>query len=153
VPEVDALEVAGVGEGTSILSGDLVRDLVARNEDVIEALETRLAEIERLAAEAERAVRAHPALAKVDPEVARGMIPDPPVPVVIDDGRPRTTVVQRPRYPAPGPVATSTPTRGVVGAPRVEEPPGVVGRLVQSHWWWRIGIALVAAALVILKVG
>jgi hypothetical protein len=152
VPEVDALEVAGVGEGTSILSGELVRDLVARNEDVIEALETRLTEIERLAAEAERAVRSHPALAKVDPEVARGLIPDPPVPAVIDDGRLRTTVVQRPRYPAPGPVATSTPTPGVV-APRVEVPPGVVGRFVQSHWWWRIGIALVVVALIILKVG
>jgi hypothetical protein len=152
VPEVDLLELARVGEGTSILTGDLVRDLVARNEDVIEALETRLAEIERLAAEAERAVRAHPALAKVDPEVARGMIPDPPVPAVIDDGRPRTTVVERPRYPVPGPVATSTPIRGVV-APQVEVPSGVVGRLVQSHWWWRIGIALVVVALIILKVG
>ena len=80
------------------------------------------------------------------------MIPDPPVPAVIDDGRPRTTVVQRPRYPAPDPRATSMPARGVV-TPRVEVPPGVVGRIIQSHWWWRIGIALVVVALIILKVG
>ena len=152
MPEVDALEVAGVGEGTSILSGDLVRDLVARNEDVIEALETRLAEIEHLAADAERRVRDHPALALLEPEDVRDLVPNPPVAAVIDDGRPRTTVVQRPRSPAPVPAATSTPARGVV-APRVKVPAGVVGRIVQSHWWWRIGIAVVVVSLIILKVG
>jgi hypothetical protein len=114
-----------VGEGTSILSGELVRDLVARNEDVIEALETRLPEIERLAAEAERAVRAPPALAKVDPEVARGIIPDPPLPAVIDNGRARTTVVQRPRDPA-HPGRGGTTGRGAIGRRRTPHPVALV---------------------------
>jgi hypothetical protein len=30
---------------------------------------------------------------------------------------------------------------------------GLTGRLMTSHWWWRIGIAIVLVALVLVKFG
>jgi hypothetical protein len=142
------LAVVGIDDDADVLSGDLVRDLVTRNEEEIEALLARLDAAERLAATTERSVRQHPAFAFLDPDEATRLVPGPPGPVIVDDGRPQTTVVPRslpPACAAGGSVEFARPSR--------ERPKGFVGRLTTSHWWWRIGIALVAVALLIIKVG
>ena len=155
MPDVRGLEAVGIDDDASVLPGDLVRDLVNRNEEAIEALVARANEIEARAEAAEQSVREHPALALLDPDEAARIVVEPPEPTVVDDGRPKTTVVHRPSRnsssgaPPDGSVATTGPT-----APAGESAPtGFLGRLATSHWWWRIGIALVLVAFLLLKFG
>ena len=142
-----------------MLPGDLVRELVTRHEEEIEALVARADEAEARADAAERAVREHPAFALLDPDEATRLVPEPPEPVDVDDGRPRTTVVERSPANRSGAVRSpsgATPTPGSSPAPAAtspDVPPGFVARITTSHWWWRIGIALVAIALLLLKFG
>ena len=152
MPEVDRLAAAGLEDAPDVLPGDLVRDLVNRNEEEIESLLARLAEVEAGAGAAEREVRDHPGLAALDPDIVADLVPEPAEPA-IDPSRPRTTVVRR---SAPGdPVERAGRERGTptptTAAP--DPPTGLVGRLTTSHWWWRIGIVLVLVALALLKFG
>jgi hypothetical protein len=155
VPDVRSLEAVGTDGDAAVLPGDLVRDLVNRNEDAIEALVARANEIEARAEAAERAVREHPGLALLDPAEASRLVTETPEPAVVDDGRPRTTVVNRPSYNTPaGAPRDGAPTRVGTGAPAGESAStGFFGRLATSHWWWRIGIALVLVAVLLLKFG
>lgn len=154
MPETSRLDAAGLADAPDVLPGDLVRDLVNRNEDEIETLLARLAETEVLAEEAEWAVRAHPGLALVAPDVAERLLPQPGAPDPdIGADRPRTTVVTR---GAPGPTArgrNGATTAHAAPSPAAGASRGFVGRLTTSHWWWRIGIGLVLVAVVLLKVG
>jgi len=150
VAEVDRLAVAGLGDAPDVLPGDLVRDLVTRNEEEIESLLARLAEVEDRAEAAERDVRGHPGLTLLDPEVAADLVPEPAAPEV-DPDRPRTTVVRRAGTDAPAP-RSGARTRASAAEP-VPTGTGLAGRVTTSHWWWRIGIVLVLVALALLKFG
>ena len=150
--EVTGLEGVAVYDGASVLSGDVVRALVTSHEEELEALVTRAEEIEHEADAAERAVRDHPGFALLDPDEAARLVPVPTTPEPVDDGRPRTTVVQRSTPEARVGARTERSARPPVGA-QDDHRPGFFGRLGTSHWWWRIGIALVVVALVLLKVG
>jgi len=150
--DVAGLDGVAVDDGASVLSGDVVRALVTRHEEELEALVVRAEEIESEAEAVERAVREHPGFALLDPDEAARLVPVPPVPGPVDDGRPRTTVVQRSAPEAPAGARTERSARPPVGA-QDDLRPGFFGRLGTSHWWWRIGIALVVVALVLLKVG
>jgi hypothetical protein len=156
VPDVQSLEAVGIDDDASVLPGDLVRDLVNRNEEAIEALVARANDIEAAAEAAERSVREHPAVALLDPAEAARLLVETPEPAVADDGRPRTTVVHRSSRDTP----TVAPVDGSVAAPVATgvragdtAPTGFFGRLATSHWWWRIGIALVLVAFLLLKFG
>lgn len=126
--------------------GEIVRDLVARNEEAIADLEARLTLAEAEAAASERAVRRHPALVLLPPDEARQLLPAAP---------------RGPRPPSPGAttVVRRAPTAPAAAAPpsatpAPDGPPLSLGsRLVRSHWWWRVGIVLVLVAVVLLKVG
>ena len=150
--DADRLAASGLEDAPDVLPGDLVRDLVNRNEEEIESLLARLTEIESEAEVAEWDVRAHPGLALLDPDVAADLVPEPVAPDV-DPDRPRTTVVRRAALDAPA----VRPGRrsGAVTSPTAPAatPTGLVGRLTTSHWWWRIGIVLVLVALVLVKFG
>jgi len=152
VPDVTGLEGVAVDEGASALSGDVVRALVTRHEEELEALVARAEELENEAAAAERAVREHPGFALLDPDEAARLIPAPPAPGPVDDDRPRTTVVQRASPEVATGARSDRSTRPPAEAQDATRP-GFFGRLGTSHWWWRIGIALVVVALVLLKVG
>jgi hypothetical protein len=149
VAETDRLDATGPADTPDVLPGDLVRDIVTRNEEEIESLLARLAEVEARAEEAELAVRRHPGLAHVAPDVAAGLVPAPTAPEA-DPDRPRTTVVQR---AAPGPAPRPRHRSTSRAASPAERSTGFVGRLTTSHWWWRIGIVLVLVAVVLLKFG
>ncbi len=149
VAETDRLDAAGPADTPDVLPGDLVRDIVTRNEEEIESLLARLADVEARAEEAERAVRTHAGLALVAPDVAAGLVPEPP-PRKVDPDRPRTIVVQR---AAPAPARRERQRTATRPAPPAERSTGFVGRLTTSHWWWRIGIVLVLVAVVLLKFG
>lgn len=152
MPDTSGMDAVGVHDDPSILSGDLVRDLVTRNEEAIEALLARLGDAEHLAAVAEQSVREHPAFALLEADEAARLVPGPAEPTAVDGGRPLTTVVRRPMPPASAtdrPGGSSTPPVNGSGQPARS----LAGRITVSHWWWRVGIALVAVALVILKVG
>ena len=155
MPDVDRLAAAGLVDAPDVLPGHLVRELVNRNEEEIEALVARLTDIEAAAEAVEQEVRDHPGLALLDPDVAAVLVPEPTVPEV-DPDRPRTTVVRR---ATPGVSSdqrtgrsSTAPTTAPVATP-TEPPSGLVGRLTTSHWWWRIGIVIVLVALVLLKFG
>jgi hypothetical protein len=151
--EVTGLEAVGVDDGAPMLPGDLVRGLVSRNEEAIDALLAHLDEVERSAAAAERSVREHPGLSLLPPGEAEQLIPAPPAPVVVvDDGRPRTTVVDRSR-PTPSPGGRSRASRATAGTAALEMSKGWLTRLTTSHLWWRIGIVLVVVALLLVKFG
>ena len=165
MPDVDRLAAAGLVDAPDVLPGHLVRDLVNRNEEEIEALVARLTEVEAAAEAVEQEVRVHPGLALLDPDVVADLVPEPTVPE-IDPDRPRTTVVRRaspgtssdqrggrPATPTPTTTPTTTSMSTAPVATPTEAPPGLVGRLTTSHWWWRIGIVLVLVALVLLKFG
>ena len=141
-------------EGDDVLEGDLVRELVARHEAEIADLETRLAAAESDAAEAERAVRRHPALVLLHPDEARDLLPEPSGPSGAGGRPPATTVVRR---EVAVPVVDRNPvTRPADGhaSPAPEPAGGGLGaRIVRSHWWWRVGIVLVVVALLLLKLG
>ena len=117
MPETHRLDATGPGDSPDVLPGDLVRDIVTRNEEAIESLLARLADVEARAEEAELAVRQHPGLALVAPDVAAGLVPGPTTPEA-DPDRPRTTVVQR-SAPAPAPRGRnrSTLPSGTSGRP------------------------------------
>ncbi len=149
--ELTSLEATRDGED-DVLPGALVRDLVTRNEEAIDALLVRLAEAEREADSVEQSVRDHPAVGWLSADEVARLVPEASEPTVVDDGRPRTTVVDRPAAPLPstGRARTSVaPRAGGAG----EEPQGFMARLTHSHLWWRIGIALVVVALLLVKLG
>jgi len=152
MPDVAGLDAIDVDDDVAVLSGDVVRALVTRHEDEIESLVARAEEIEAEAEAAERAVREHPGFALLDPDEADRLVPVPPAPEPVDDGRPRTTVVRRSAPSAPTGAQTDRSARAPTGATD-DAQLGFFGRLGTSHWWWRIGIALVVVALVLLKVG
>jgi|GEM_PF-3347620 len=158
MPDLDELErlaQGGMEDGNSVLSGALVRDLVVRNEDVIDALSARLAEVESQADEIAQAVRNHPAFTQLDPAVAKRLTTERAPAAGPGGNRPVTTVVDRPATPAtpaaPGRGGTRSPTRPARA--EAERPDGLMGRLSRSHWWWRIGVAAVVVALLLLKFG
>jgi hypothetical protein len=154
VTETRHLDAAGFADAPDVLPGDLVRDLVTRNEDEIETLLARLAELEAQAEEAELAVRRHPGLALVAPDVAERLLPLPQaLDVEPGAGRPRTTVVTRGAQARSDTGQAGATTAPGPASPVTGESKGVLGRLTTSHWWWRIGIVLVLVALVLLKVG
>ena len=151
--------IAGVAGSTdldpsSVVTGEIVRELVARSEQEILDL---LAELEAAESEAQRIeqeVRIHPALATMASTEARLFLPprrpdrgrDPTV-----TGPPRTTVDARP-----------CPERTVGGSGSGPSPVGHdptshglswMTRLSRSHWVWRTGVALVLVALALLKFG
>ena len=139
-----------------VLDGALVRELVARHEAEIADLEDRLAVAEASAADVERTVRRHPALLLLHPDDVRRLVPEPTEPHSTDGPPPRTTVVHR--TAAPPPATERTPVRadraGPVDAhPTDTGPAGLGSRIVRSHWWWRVGIAVVIVAVLLLKFG
>ena len=141
-------------DGTEVLAGDLVRDLVARHEAEIADLEARLAEVEGAADAAERAVRRHPALVLLHPDEARRLLPEPAPSTGGAERPPATTVVRRSAPPPPpGPDAGSRHADGAATSEAEADEVGLATRFVRSHWWWRVGIALVVVALLLLKVG
>ena len=152
MPEVAGLEAVAVDDEASVLSGEVVHDLVSRHEDEIEALVARVEEIEARAAAAERTVREHPGFALLDPDEAERLVPASPAPEPVDDGRPRTIVVRR-SAPAGATAGRTDPSSSPPAGPADEAASGFLGRLATSHWWWRIGIALVVVAILLLKVG
>ncbi len=139
-------------EGIDVLDGDLVRDLVARHEAEIADLEARLAAVEEAADAAERAVRRHPALVLLHPDEARRLLPDP-APSTGGAERPAATTVVRRTAPPPAPDAGIRQSDGAAATEPTTDEMSFATRFVRSHWWWRVGIALVVVALLLLKVG
>ena len=128
----------------------------ARHEAEIADLEARLTVAEAAADAAERAVQRHPALVLLHPDEARRLLPEPAGPTGAGERRSATTVVRR--TPPPSPAAGNGPgSRGADGAAShpgpAPEDAGLATRFIRSHWWWRVGIALVVVALLLLKLG
>jgi hypothetical protein len=160
-----------IGPGAPVVDGATVRELVARQEAEIERLLSQLARVERTVAEIEAEVRAHPAYGMLDAIERRyleGLAADEderPVRSRFAGSRPggpqrapRTTVDARPRR-APG---RQRPASGVTeqgNGPRSRadhpsSPNGSrFGSLVTSHWVWKLGIALTAIAVLLIKFG
>lgn len=142
MPDVTGLDPVEVDNEVAVLAGDVVRDLVTRHEEEIEALEARAEEIEARAEAAERSVREHPGIApprRVTGAHTGGRRPSP------HDGGAAITSCRGCRGP-------NRPVRPPATAPD-DAQRGLFGRLATSHWWWRVGIALVVVAIVLLKVG
>ena len=132
-----------------------MRELVARHEAEIADLEARLTVAEAAAGAADGPCGGTPRLILLHPDEARRLAPDPVEPAGNTASRPRTTVVRR----NAASVGRATPA-AVVTAPGDHpaggpgsEPGGLGSRIVRSHWWWRVGIALVVVALLLLKLG
>jgi len=161
----------GIGPGAPVVDGATVRELVARQEAEIERLLSQLARVERTAAEMEAEVRAHPAYGMLDAVERRrleGLAADEDersVPSRSADARPRgpqraprTTVDTRPRRASGGRMPASGPTeRGKGPRSRADDPSqpngSCFGGLVTSHWVWKLGIALTAVAILLIKFG
>jgi hypothetical protein len=160
-----------IGPGAPVVDGVTVRELVARQEAEIERLLSQLVRVERTAAEMEAEVRAHPAYGMLDVSERRRLeaLPadedEPSVPSrswdVPPDGplrRPRTTVDTRPRHP-PGGRRPSSPPTGQTARPRSRaDGPSPsngsrFGSLLTSHWVWKLGVALTAIAVLLIKFG
>lgn len=163
---------------STVVDGDEVRQLVDRTESEIDALRRRLDVARRETAEVERALLEHPSVACLDAMPAdlavteAAPLTSPPMP----PGDSRTVVDRRPAGTAQ---RTTTATTGApassrrrrrttfgagnpraAGAPRRgRRPSGAKGRRHApratwiSGWAWKVGLALMAAALVLLKVG
>ena len=136
------------------LPGDVVRALFDRNEQELEALRREFDDACHETEAVEARVRAHPALGLLTPDEVTMLVPP-------DRGSglgspheappPRTTVDRRPRTAeALAAVVEGGAGDGAVGG---EAGRTRAGRLVTSHWVWRVGVAVVVVALLLLKFG
>jgi hypothetical protein len=142
------------GAAADMLPGDVVRDLVERHEQEIESLLADLEEARREADAAEGLVRSHPAFGLLSADEADRLLPTFVEPEPVDGpldaaGRPRTTVVHRPRSTPPGAAGVGAASSDAV-APTVQSR---ATKLVTSHWVWKAGVALTVTALLLLKFG
>ena len=143
----------GTGEADDVLPGEVVRTLFDRNEQVLDALRIELDEATADADAAESRVRAHPALGLLAADEVKVLVPPDRTPVAtapVSTDPPRTTVDRRPSRSAP-PVGGAVPGPAPVGV--VTDEPSGVTRLLTSHWIWKVGVAVVVVALLLLKFG
>ena len=172
--EPPASPFPGLSPGSPIVDGETVRELVARHEAEIERLMAQLARVERAATEMEAEARSHPAYGLLDPAERRRLeaLPaaddeDPSAGARSDDGdsgkgerRPRTTVDARPRRRADAAAALPTGrSKAASTEPRDQGDSTERGErswfasMVTSHWVWKVGIALCAIAILLIKFG
>ncbi len=141
-------------EGTDeALPGDVVRTLFDRNEQVLDALKVELDEATAEADQAEARVRAHPALGLLAADEVEVLVPPERAPEPVagpTGGPPRTTVDRRPSRVVPTPEAV-VPGGSVAGVEDAGRP--LVTRVVTSHWVWKVGVAVVVVALLLVKFG
>lgn len=143
----------GTGGADDVLPGEVVRTLFDRNEQVLDALRIELDEATADADAAESRVRAHPALGLLAADEVKVLVPPDRTPVAtgpVSTDPPRTTVDRRPSRSAP-PVGPAVPGPAPVGV--VTDEPSGVTRLLTSHWIWKVGVAVVVVALLLLKFG
>jgi hypothetical protein len=132
----------------------VVRELFDRNEQELELLRQELDAACREAEAAESRARTHPALGLLTPGEVTMLVPPDRGSVhgrEPEDTPPRTTVDRRSR--SVGAPVPAHEAGGAGGASADDDGPSRVGRLVTSHWVWRVGVAVVVVALVLLKVG
>ncbi len=157
-PRVQPTDAAA--EDPHAVPGDVVRDLVARSEQEIDALEAELQALLLDVETAERRVRAHSALALLDPVAASRLVPasgtrgeQPPV----SPDQPRTIVDSRRRVPADGGAQRVHAASGPSGEVGVDDASsdrrGGFSRLSRSPWVWWAGLAVTVGALLLLRVG
>ena len=135
--------------GAAAFPGDVVRELFDRNELELEELVAELEEARRAADTAEARVRAHPALGLLTPDEVAVLVPADrePEPAGPAQDPARTTVVRRP--PAPSGAGPGGPA----GPDDDLDPRSPVARIVTSQWIWKVGVAVVVVALLLLKFG
>lgn len=147
-------------EGPHIVPGDLVRDLVARSEQEIDALEAELQAVLLDVEAAEHRIREHSALALLDPVAAARLVPPmhtrgerPPD----SPDRPRTVVDTRRRMPRDDAAHRVHAAAGPPGEHSVDdagsERRGGFSRLTRSPWVWWTGLAVTVGALLLLRIG